>query len=178
MDTRPVLSLDPFCLFCVELARVASRPLGARERKWKTPNGKANFTVPESLNNRREQAPDIYQLLTLRADGQFNTTIYAEDDRFRGVQGGRNVVLMNENDIARLNLHEGDTVILSTAADDGVSRKLGGLRVMPYGIPEKCIAGYYPECNVLIPLWHYAKKSKVPAAKSVPVRIELQHQSP
>jgi molybdopterin-dependent oxidoreductase alpha subunit len=154
------------------------RPLGARERKWKTPNGKANFIVPESLNNRREQAPDVYQLLTLRADGQFNTTIYAEDDRFRGVQGGRNVVLMNENDIARLNLHEGDMVTLSTAADDGVSRKLGGLRVMPYGIPEKCIAGYYPECNVLIPLWHYAKKSKVPAAKSVPVRIELQHQAP
>jgi molybdopterin-dependent oxidoreductase alpha subunit len=154
------------------------RPLGARERKWKTPNGKANFIVPESLNNRREQAPDVYQLLTLRADGQFNTTIYAEDDRFRGVQGGRNVVLMNENDIARLNLREGDMVTLSTAADDGVSRKLGGLRVMPYGIPEKCIAGYYPECNVLIPLWHYAKKSKVPAAKSVPVRIELQHQAP
>jgi len=49
---------------------------------------------------------------------------------------------------------------------------------MPYGIPEICIAGYYPECNVLIPLWHYAKKSKVPAAKSVPVRIVLQHQAP
>jgi hypothetical protein len=26
-------------------------------------------------------------------------------------------------------------------------------------------------CNGLIPLWHYAEKSKVPAAKSVPVRI-------
>jgi hypothetical protein len=25
----------------------------------------------------------------MRADGQFNTTIYNEDDRFRGVQGGR-----------------------------------------------------------------------------------------
>jgi hypothetical protein len=85
---------------------------------------------------------------------------------------------MNENDIARLNLHEGDMVTLSTAVDDGVSRRLGGLRVIPYGIPEKCIAGYYPECNVLIPLWHYAKKSKVPAAKSVPVRIELQNYGP
>jgi hypothetical protein len=67
---------------------------------------------------------------------------------------------MNENDIARLNLLDGDLVTLSTAADDGVSRRLGGLRVMPYGIPAKGIAGCYPECNVLIPLSHYAKKSK------------------
>ncbi len=154
------------------------RPLGARDRKWKTPNGKANFTVPESLNNRLKQAPDVYQLLTLRADGQFNTTIYSEDDRFRGVSGGRSVVLMNQADIARLKLKEGDLVVLSTAVDDGVKRELGGLKVMSYAIPEKCIAGYYPECNVLIPLWHYAKESKVPAAKSVPVRIALQHQAP
>jgi molybdopterin-dependent oxidoreductase alpha subunit len=154
------------------------RPLGARERKWKTPNGKANFTVPESLNSRLEQGPDIYQLLTLRADGQFNTTIYTEDDRFRGVKGGRRVVLMNKSDMQRLKLRDGDRVVLSTAVDDGVRRELGDLQVMPYGIPEKCIAGYYPECNVLIPLWHYAKESKVPAAKSVPVRIALQHRAP
>jgi hypothetical protein len=33
------------------------------------------------------------------------------------------------------------------------------------------VGGYYPECNPLLPLWHYAKQSKVPAAKSIPVRI-------
>ncbi len=147
------------------------RPLGARTRIWETPNGKANFTVPESLDNLLEQGPDIYQLLTLRADGQFNTTIYTEDDRFRGVEGGRKVVLMNKADIERLSLKEGDLIALSTAVEDGVTRTLGGLKVLRYDIPEKCIAGYYPECNVLIPLWHYAKQSKVPAAKSVPVRI-------
>ena len=32
------------------------RPLGARERKWKTPTGKANFTVPKSLSNRVEES--------------------------------------------------------------------------------------------------------------------------
>jgi molybdopterin-dependent oxidoreductase alpha subunit len=147
------------------------RPLGARERVWKTPTGKANYTVPESLSNRREEAPDVYHLVTLRADGQFNTTIYNEDDRFRGVKGSRNVVLMNRADMARLGLDEGDRVRLSTALDDGVLRELGGLQVMAYHIPEKCIAGYYPECNVLLPLSHYAKESKVPAAKSIPVRI-------
>jgi hypothetical protein len=62
-------------------------------------------------------------------------------------------------------------VTLSTEADDGVERTLGELQVVAYDIPRKSIAGYYPECNGLIPLWHYAEGSKVPAAKSVPVRI-------
>ena len=34
------------------------------------------------------------------------------------------------------------------------------------------IGGYYPECNALIPLWHYAEGSKTPAAKSIPVRVQ------
>jgi molybdopterin-dependent oxidoreductase alpha subunit len=146
------------------------RPLGARERKWNTPNGKANFTVPKSLEE-PEAPPDVYQLITLRADGQFNTTIYTEDDRFRGVYGSRNVVLMNEADMARLGLAKDMRVTLATAADDGVKRELAGLQVVPFGVPERCIVGYYPECNVLIPLWHCAEGSKVPAAKAVPVRI-------
>jgi molybdopterin-dependent oxidoreductase alpha subunit len=154
------------------------RPLAARERKWKTPNGKANFTVPESLSESANDPPGVYRLLTVRAEGQFNTTIYKENDRFRGVEDGRLVVLMNEDDMAHLNLHKGDRVILSTAADDGVARKLGGLQVLPYGVPRGCMVGYYPECNGLIPLWHYAKESKVPAVKSVPVRVDLQHVAP
>lgn len=48
------------------------RPLAARERKWKTPNGKANFTVPESFSKRSEDDDGIYRLITVRADGQFN----------------------------------------------------------------------------------------------------------
>jgi len=81
------------------------------------------------------------------------------------------VVLMHRNDIDRLRLQEGDRVTLVTAADDGIDRRLGGLTVIAYDIPEGCCAGYYPECNVLVPLWHHAERAKVPAAKSVPVRI-------
>src|SRR6185437_12677037 len=150
------------------------RPLAARERKWKTPNGKANFTVPESFSKRREDGEGIYRLITVRADGQFNTTIYTEDDRFRGVKGGRNVILMNKADIAKLDLRDGDRIKLSAAADDGVRREYGDLQVMSYAVPERCIVGYYPECNALIPLQHYAKESKVPASKSIPVRIAVQ----
>ena len=52
-----------------------------------------------------------------------------------------------------------------------IDRRLEGLEIKAYDIPEGCIGGYYPECNVLLPLWHYAKESKVPGAKSIPVRI-------
>jgi molybdopterin-dependent oxidoreductase alpha subunit len=147
------------------------RPLAARERKWKTPNGRANFTVPKSLDNTTPDPAGVFRLITTRADGQFNTTVYTLDDRFRGVKGSRDVVLMNEADIARLCLGKGARVTLACASDDGVTRELAGLEVLPFGVPEGCLVGYYPECNVLIPLSHYAKGSKVPAAKSVPVRI-------
>ncbi|MGH6982104.1 MAG: molybdopterin dinucleotide binding domain-containing protein, partial [Stellaceae bacterium] len=149
------------------------RPLGVRERQWKTWNGKANFTVPQSL---REDPPerglDVYRLMTMRADGQFNTTIYNHTDRFRGIYDSRRVVMINPLDMERLELADGDTVTLATVADDGVERRVGRLRVVAYDIPRGCLAAYYPECNPLIPLWHYAKGSKVPAAKSVPVRID------
>jgi hypothetical protein len=74
-------------------------------------------------------------------------------------------------DMEQEGLKQGDTVTLSTAVDDGVERSLSELQVVAYDIPRRNIAGYYLECNGLIPLWHFAEGSKVPAAKSVTVRI-------
>ncbi len=150
------------------------RPLPARHREWKTKTGKANFITPHGLEEDlgiADQDNAVLRLITLRSNDQFNTTIYGYHDRFRGIHGTRMVVLMHRNDIDRLHLREGDRVSLVTAADDGVHRQLRGLSVVAYDIPEGCCGGYYPECNVLVPLWHYAERSKVPAAKSVPVRI-------
>lgn len=150
------------------------RPLAARERKWNTKTGKANFIVPEGLAtdiDTPEEERDVLQLITLRSNGQFNTTVYNLDDRFRGVHGTRMVVLMHRNDIARLGLNEGDMVALVCAAKDGVHREVRGLRVTPHDLPEGCCAGYYPECNPLLPLWHHDEKAKTPAAKSIPVRV-------
>jgi molybdopterin-dependent oxidoreductase alpha subunit len=155
------------------------RPISARKRVWKTETGKANFITPTSLSTDIDIPPeqrDVLQLITLRSNGQFNTTVYNYDDRFRGIYGSRHVVMMHQNDIDRFGLKEGETVVLTTAVDDGVERKVGGLRVVAYEIPEGCIAGYYPECNPLLPLWHYAEKSKTPAAKSIPVRVKAQTQ--
>jgi len=150
------------------------RPLGARERKWDTENGKANFRVPEGLDEDPDMpsiGPDVLRLMTTRGDSQFNTTVYAIDDRFRGVFGTRHVLLMNERDMDRLGLKEGMFVTAETVSQDGIPRSVGGLRVQPHDIPGGCVAGYYPELNRLIPLSHHAKNSKVPAGKSVPIRL-------
>jgi molybdopterin-dependent oxidoreductase alpha subunit len=153
------------------------RPIAARKREWKTKTGKANFIPPTSLSTDidiPQERRDVVQLMTLRSNGQFNTTVYNYDDRFRGVYGSRHIVLMHQNDIDRFDLKEGQIVSLTTAVDDGIERSVAGLQIVAYDIPEGCIAGYYPECNPLIPLWHHAKKAKVPAAKSIPVRIKGQ----
>ena len=154
------------------------RPIAARERVWKTKTGKANFIAPRSLDENPdiEAAPeraDVLQLLTVRSNDQFNTTIYGFHDRFRGVKGTRMVLFMNAGDVERFGLTEGGLVTLTTAVDDGIVRQVTGFRVTPYSIPEGCCAAYYPECNPLIPLWHHAEGSKVPAAKSVPVRVRM-----
>ena len=152
------------------------RPLAARDRKWKTKSGKATFIVPAGLDEDPDEVKrgDVFQLITLRSNDQFNTTVYGYDDRFRGIKGTRMVVLMNEGDIARFGLSEGQDVTLCAFTKDNVIREVSGFRVHPYNIPSGCIGGYYPECNPLIPLWHHAERSKVPAAKSVPVVIKVR----
>lgn len=152
------------------------RPVAAAHREWKTPNGKANFIPPESMiedPDAPQENSDVLRLMTIRSDDQFNTTIYTLNDRFRGVDGSRKVLLLNELDMVRLGVHEGQAVTAVTVVHDGVHRAVGNLRAARYNIPPGCAAGYYPECNPLIPLWHYAKGSFVPAAKSVPIRLLL-----
>ena len=150
------------------------RPIAARARQWKTPNGKANFIVPTSLETDGDMATDgddVLRLTTIRSDDQFNTTIYSLDDRFRNVKGTRRVLLMHRDDIAARALVDGDAVHAETVSPDGIARRVDDLRVKAYDIPRGTVAGYYPECNPLIPLSHHAKESKVPAAKAIPIRI-------
>jgi anaerobic selenocysteine-containing dehydrogenase len=149
------------------------KPVGAAERIWKTASGKAQFSVPAQLAGDPDlpgQAASM-RLFTVRSDGQFNTTIYSQDDRFRGVYGSRRVVFMHRADMAAQGLAQGDLVTLEGAAGDGVARSVAGLAVVPYDLPRGTLAGYFPECNPLIPLWHHAKESKVPAAKAIDVRV-------
>jgi anaerobic selenocysteine-containing dehydrogenase len=93
------------------------------------------------------------------------------NDRFRGIERTRRVLFMNEVDLQRLHFVDGEQVAVITAVDDGVIRRVEDMRLRAFDIPPGCLAGYYPECNPLIPLWHHAKDSFVPAAKSIPVRL-------
>ena len=108
----------------------------------------------------------------VRSNDQFNTTIYSFDDRLRGISGTRKVLLMHEADMRRLGILDGEIVDLVGEAGDGVERLVVGFRATRYDVPRGNCAGYYPECNPLLPLWHHAKRSHVPAAKSIPVRIQ------
>ena len=144
----------------------------ARERVWKTNSGKAEFTVPKKLNSWGvEEKAGRWRLMTLRSNDQFNTTIYGYSDRLRGIEGTRDVLLMNPEDIAAAGLAEGQIVGLASDADDGVDRQVGGLKVTPFLLPRGCLGAYYPEMNPLVPLSWHDEESKTPAGKSVPVRI-------
>jgi molybdopterin-dependent oxidoreductase alpha subunit len=149
------------------------KPLAAANREWKTDTGRANFKVPQMLGASFDNGkdPDVLRLMTLRSNDQFNTTVYGYSDRFRGIEGTRMVVLLNPADIRRFGLIEGQNATLQTATSDNIPRSISGLRVVAYDIPEGCVGAYYPECNVLVPLDQHAEGSKVPAAKSVPVRL-------
>ena len=145
----------------------------AAHREWKTGSGRAEFNVPEVMNaSGFDEAEGRFRLVTLRSNDQFNTTIYGYDDRFRGIKGTREVVMMNRQDMAAMGLTDG--VLVDLVGDHGANgdKRVERFRVVPYNIPRGCIAGYYPELNPLIPVAHHAIESHVPAAKTVPVRLE------
>jgi molybdopterin-dependent oxidoreductase alpha subunit len=155
------------------------RPVPARERKWVTPNGKANFITPDRL------FPDFgietgkaLNLATLRSNDQFNTTIYGYSDSFRGVEGTRKVVFMNPADIQRLGLADGQSVDLTTAIEPETVRRITGFRVVNYGIPEGCCAAYFPESNPLFPVDHHDPKAKTPSYKLLPVLVTPSKERP
>jgi molybdopterin-dependent oxidoreductase alpha subunit len=150
------------------------RPVPARERKWETPNGKANFITPPRLFPELPDSalqPDVLNLATLRSNDQFNTTIYGYYDRFRGVDGTRQVIFMNNDDILRLGFQAGDVVDITTAIEPETKREVVGFRIVAYDIPQGCCAAYYPETNPLFPLKHHAPKAKTPSYKLLPVRL-------
>ena len=145
----------------------------ARERIWETPSGRAEFTHPTVMSALGVgDAPGRYHLITMRSNDQFNTTIYGFIDRLRGLEGSRSILLINPADMARAGLKEGDVVSLVSDAGDDVHREVPGLKVTPFNLPDGCVGGYYPEMNVLVPLWYHDQASKTPAFKGVPVRIQ------
>jgi molybdopterin-dependent oxidoreductase alpha subunit len=130
------------------------------------PDGKACFKVcpiPAVRGNKENS----FILMTIRSEGQFNTVVYDLDDRYRGVSS-RNVVLMNEEDIKKIGLNEGDSVTVKN--DTGV---MTGQKLLAYPIKPGNIMMYYPESNILVPR-QFDPQSKTPSFKSIEVFLEKQ----
>ncbi|KMN51311.1 CbbBc protein [Chromobacterium violaceum] len=149
----------------------------SRERRWLTPGGKARFIVNALEKDtpiaraRALHGDRLMVLMTARSHDQYNTTIYALDDRYRGVYGQRRVLLINRDDIARLGFADGERVDLFTVWHDGIERRADGFRLVEYDIPRGCLGAYFPETNPLIPLDSVAGVSNTPTSKSVPVLL-------
>ncbi|HKZ01685.1 MAG TPA: FdhF/YdeP family oxidoreductase, partial [Pyrinomonadaceae bacterium] len=143
-------------------------PNSVRQRIFKTPSGRAAFTVHDLP--RHDLKPDQLLMMTIRSHDQFNTSIYGLDDRYRGIHHGRRVVLLNADDIRNGGLRDGQTVDLISHFE-GEERIARRFTVVTYDIPSRCAATYFPEANVLVPVRSVADKSNTPVSKSVVISV-------
>ena len=143
-------------------------PNGPRVREFKTNDSKAHFTVNVPTHHDLETGELL--LMTIRSHDQFNTTIYGNNDRYRGIHNERRVVFMNPDDIVNLGLQEKQVVDLHSHYD-GQQRTAHRFVVVPYNIPRGCTAAYFPETNVLVPIDSIAEKSHTPTSKSIIITV-------
>jgi len=164
------------CIFGFENYNVRVRQSGGfylpnctRNQHFETDIKKAKFSLCSLPRHALEDGEFV--LMTIRSHDQFNTTIYGMDDRYRGVYNERRVVLINPEDMKEEGLSKGDRINLKSNYD-GIERLANNFIIVPYKIARGCIASYFPETNVLVPLGLKADKSDTPASKSVKVSLE------
>jgi molybdopterin-dependent oxidoreductase alpha subunit len=149
-------------------------PNAARDDEYKTKTGKANFVVSAVESILLE--PGQFLLTTLRSHDQYNTTIYGLDDRYRGIFRGRRVVLINPHDLQEHGWKAGERLDITShfPVDGRVElRTAPRFLVVPYEIPRRCVATYFPEANVLVPISSVALRSNTPTSKAVIVSFAL-----
>jgi molybdopterin-dependent oxidoreductase alpha subunit len=165
-----------------EFNRRARHPHGfrisqpARGRVFATPSGRAEFSLaplPDDVDPGRGRLV----LTTIRSHDQFNTTIYSNDDRYRGLRGLRTVLFMNEADMRDRGLDEFDLIDVTSISKDGSRRTAYGYRPVRYEIPRGCAAGYMPELNILCGIADYSTQSEQPLTKHLVVEITSSHRT-
>ncbi|MEU6514884.1 FdhF/YdeP family oxidoreductase [Streptomyces sp. NPDC046978] len=141
----------------------------ARELVFLTSSGAAEFSaarLPDVV-----PAPGTLALGTMRSHDQWNTTIYSDNDRYRGIKNLRTLVFMNRGDMRERGIADLGPVDITSTARDGSTRSLSGYLAIPYDIPRGCAAGYMPEMNVLCALADHSTQSDQPIMKHVKVTI-------
>ncbi|MDF2431637.1 MAG: hypothetical protein JWP44_1268 [Mucilaginibacter sp.] len=146
-------------------------PNGPREGKFETDDygNRIAFTIaglPE-----HNLAADEYMMTSVRSHDQFNTTIYGMEDRYRGIHNERRVIFMNRKDMQNAGFEANEKVDLYNN-HGGVERVARLFVVVPYDIPERNTATYYPESNVLVPIDSVAEKSNTPTSKLIFIKIK------
>ena len=145
-------------------------PQPARERDFRTPSGKAEFSTAE-LPDVIPADSDVLVLQTMRSHDQWNTTIYSADDRYRGVRNIRELIFLNRKDMKDRGIAEGDLVDIVATSRDGSVRSVTAFRALEYDTPRGSAAGYFPELNVLLGPDDYSRQSDQPLMKSLRVRV-------
>jgi molybdopterin-dependent oxidoreductase alpha subunit len=140
--------------------------VGASNREWDTPDGKAHFIAFPGTDENEGKSDTVLTLTTIRSHDQYNTTIYGMNDRYRGVTGRRDVVFVHPDDLALFGLGNGDVIDIVSG-----DRVFARQTAIAYGIARGSMAAYYPEANCLIALEDYDGKSRTPSYKSVPVTL-------
>ncbi|GHD67481.1 FdhF/YdeP family oxidoreductase [Jeongeupia chitinilytica] len=147
----------------------------ARRREWRTDCGKARFinhaAGTDLLAQLQALSPaPLLTLMTVRSHDQYNTTIYARNDRYRGIHDERRVLFAHPDDLAERGLADGSRVDIVSVWFDG-ERRIEDFRVQAYDIPQGSLAAYFPETNPLVPLEHHADGARTPASKAIPVYL-------
>jgi molybdopterin-dependent oxidoreductase alpha subunit len=143
-------------------------PSSAKSGTLSAVGGRARFTVSRLPD--LALRPGRLRLMTIRSHDQYNTTIYGLDDRYRGIHGERRVVFVGPEDMAELGLVERQLVDLVSEWEDG-DRVCERFIVVPFDLPRRNCAAYFPEANPLVPLGSVADRSNTPTSKSIVIRI-------
>ena len=131
------------------------------------------FTVESNISKeirniqtkwKKDNASNLFNLSSVRSEGQFNTMIYDESDVFRK-QKSRNVLYISAVDIEKLGLSNGS--IVNVQSETG---SLKEIKLAEYDIKPGNVMTYMPEANILIPQ-NNDERSKTPSFKSVSVTI-------
>ena len=141
----------------------------ARELIFLTDSGRANFSAAPLA----DAVPPSGRLIlgTVRSHDQWNTTIYSDDDRYRGVKNLRTLIFLNEDDMQERGLSKYNLIDVTSFAKDGSKRGVRGYRAIPYDLPRGCAMGYMPELNVLCPIGDYSTQSDQPLMKHLVVEV-------
>jgi molybdopterin-dependent oxidoreductase alpha subunit len=155
--------------------RRARRPLGfrirqpARERVFLTASGQAEFSaapLPDVV-----PPPGRLTLSTVRSHDQWNTTIYSDNDRYRGLKNLRTALFMNIDDMRARGLEEFDLIDITSFARDGSTRSVYGYRAVAYNTPRGSVFGYMPELNLLCAIADHSQQSGQPLTKQLIVEV-------